>query len=72
MSSLSMLEKHLIQLHLDECNIDGKFNYDIFMDKVENGLPLKIVLNYLTENVKLKNFNICTDLTLRGVLKDYG
>lgn len=71
MSSLSMFEKHLIQLHLDDCNIDGKFNYDVFMRKVENGLPLKIVLNYLTNDVKLKNFNICTDLTLRGVLKEY-
>jgi len=66
-----MFEKHLIQLHLDDCNIDGKFNYDVFMRKVENGLPLKIVLNYLTNDVKLKNFNICTDLTLRGVLKEY-
>ena len=71
MSSLSMLEKHLIQLHLDDCNIDGKFNYDVFRRKVENGLPLKIVLNYLANDIKLKNFNICTDLTLRGVLKDY-
>lgn len=71
MNSLSMLEKHLIQLHLDECNIDGKFNYDIFMSKVESGLPLKIVLNYLTTDMKLKNFNIYTDLTLRGVLKGY-
>ena len=66
-----MLEKHLIQLHLDDCNIDGKFNYDVFRRKVENGLPLKIVLNYLANDIKLKNFNICTDLTLRGVLKDY-
>lgn len=71
MNSLSMLEKHMIQLHLDECNIGGKFNYDIFMSKVENGLPLKIVINYLTTDMKLKNFNICTDLTLRGVLKEY-
>ena len=66
-----MFEKHLIQLHLDDCNIDGEFNYDVFMRKVENGLPLKIVLNYLTNNIKLKNFNICTDLILRGVLKEY-
>ena len=71
MNSLSMLEKHLIQLHLDECNIDKEFNYDVFMRKVENGLPLKIVLNYLTTDMKLKNFNIYTDLTLRGVLKGY-